>query len=99
MAKGARIAAYDGERRTRADVKAEYGDETGQYVLCRGDRECFDASASNSSLARFANDARGSRFSNNARFTRGAAKGPPLLRATRAIPVGREVFVNYGREY
>ena len=69
MAKDARIAAYDGERRTRADVKEEYGDETGQYVLCRTDRECFDASASNSSLARFANDARGSSFTNNARFT------------------------------
>ena len=98
MAKDARIAAYDGEHRTRADVKEEYGDETGQYVLCRSDRECFDASASNSSLARFANDARGSSFTNNARFTRGA-KGPPLLRAARAIPAGREVLVSYGREY
>ena len=98
MAKDARIAAYDGERRTRADVKEEYGDETGQYVLCRSDRECFDASASNSSLARFANDARGSSLTNNARFTRGA-KGPPLLRAARAITAGREVLVSYGREY
>ena len=59
MAKNARIAAYDGKRRTRADVEQEYGDETGQYVLCRNDKECFDASASNSSLARYANDARG----------------------------------------
>ncbi len=98
MAKDARIAAYTGQRRTRAQVNERYGGDTGQYVLCRSDNECFDASASNSSLARFANDARGSSFANNAWFTRGATRGPPLLCATRAIPVGREVFVSYGRE-
>ena len=99
LAKNARIAPYTGELRTRTDVTQEHGTDTGQYVLCRSDAECFDASKTNSSLARFANDARGSRFKNNAKFTPGAPTRTPLLRSTRAIPAGREIFVSYGREY
>ena len=82
LAKNARVAPYTGEQRTRNQIAQKYGTDTGQYVLCRSDAECFDASS----------------FTNNARFTRGA-KGPPLLRAARAIPAGREVHVSYGREY
>ena len=35
MAKDARIAAYTGQRRTRAQVNERYGGDTGQYVLKR----------------------------------------------------------------
>ena len=99
LAKNARIAPYMGEPQTRAQVKAQYGTDTGQYVLCRSNNECFNASKSNASLSRFANDARGSEYTNNAKFTPGASSGTPLLRATRAIPAGREIFTSYGREY
>ena len=99
LAKNARIAPYAGEKRTRAQVSERYGSDTGQYVLCRSDEECFDARKSNASLARFANDARGTQHTNNAKFTPGVPSGTPLLRATRPIPAGREIFTSYGREY
>ena len=99
LAKNARVASYTGEHRTRNQIAQKYGTDTGQYVLCRSDAECFDASKTNSSLARFANDAHGSTFKNNAKFTPGAQSGTPLLRTTKAIPAGREIYVSYGREY
>ena len=99
LAKNARIAPYAGEKRTRAQVSERYGSDTGQYVLCRSDKECFDARKTNASLARFANDARGTEHTNNAKFTPGVPSGTPLLRATRPIPAGREIFTSYGREY
>ena len=99
LAKNARVAPYTGEQRTRDQITQEYGTDTGQYVLCRSDAECFDASKTNSSLARFANDAHGTTFKNNAKFTPGAQSGTPLLRTTKAIPAGREIYVSYGREY
>ena len=97
LAKNARVAPYTGEQRTRDQITQEYGTDTGQYVLCRSDAECFDASNTNASLARFANDARGSTFSNNAKFTPGAPTRTPLIRSTKAIPAGREIFVNYAK--
>jgi uncharacterized protein len=99
LAKNARVASYTGEHRTRNQIAQKYGTDTGQYVLCRSDAECFDASKTNSSLARFANDAHGTTFKNNAKFTPGGPTGTPLLRSTRAIPAGREIYVSYGREY
>ena len=50
LAKNARIASYMGETQTRAQVKAQYGTDTGQYVLCRSNNECFNASNTNASL-------------------------------------------------
>ena len=52
-----------------------------------------DASASNASAARFANDARGTDKRNNARY-RGFN-----IAATRTVRPGDEILVPYGREY
>lgn len=90
---GAKIADYTGEKMTRAQVGQKYGMRRGDYVVCRNDRECFDGAQTNSSFARYANDARGTPFVNNARFT--AGRTVPILRATRAIPADREIFVSY----
>ena len=43
LAKNERVAPYTGEQRTRDQITQEYGTDTGQYVLCRSDAECFDA--------------------------------------------------------
>ena len=94
---GAKIADYKGEKLTRAAVGHRYKMQQGQYVMCRSDRECFDARRTNSSFARYANDSRGTPFVNNARFTAGG--DAPILRAARAIPADREIFVSYGGDY
>ena len=99
FAKGEKVANYTGEKMTRAQVKGRYGSERGQYVVCRSDSECFDGRKTSASFARFANDARGTSFRNNARFTPGASNHQPILRTTRAIPASREIFANYGSDY
>ena len=98
FAKGDRIADYTAEKLTRAQVDNRYpGNVTAEYVLCRSDRECFDGRRTNSSFARFSNDARGSaQFNNNARFTPGAHNRQPIMRAGRVITAGVEIFTNYG---
>jgi hypothetical protein len=90
---GAKLADYAGEKLTRAQVGQKYNMRRGEYVVCRNDNECFDGARTNSSFARYANDARGTPFVNNARFTPG--RTAPILRATRAIPADREIFVSY----
>ena len=87
------IAPYTGEQLTRAAVEQRYGDERGEYVLCRDSKRCIDSRATNSSAARFANDSRGTDFRNNARFR------ALRLEATRRIRPGDEIFVAYGRDY
>ena len=98
FAKGAKIADYTGEKLTRAQVGNRYpGNVTAEYVLCRSDRECFDGRMTNSSFARFSNDARGStHYKNNAKFTPGAPNRQPIMRAGRVITAGVEIFTNYG---
>ena len=88
-----KIAAYTGEQLTRAAIDERYGDERGEYVLCRDSKRCIDSRATNSSAARYANDSRGTDFRNNSRFK------ALRLEASRRIRPGDEIFVAYGREY
>jgi len=88
-----KIAPYTGEQLTRAAIEERYGDERGEYVLCRDSKRCIDSRATNSSAARFANDSRGTDFRNNARFR------ALRLEATRRIRPGDEIFVAYGKDY
>jgi len=96
--KNEKIVDYTGERVSRAEIDRRYVGTTGQYVLCEGNRpksRCVDARKTNSGAGRYANDARGSNQRNNARFLqRGFG-----IKASRNIPVGREVLVSYGRGY
>ena len=97
--KNQKIADYTGENLSRAQIDQRYpGNTVGEYVLCEGDNansRCVDARKTNSSAARFTNDARGTNQRNNARFLqRGFG-----IKATRNIPADREVFVSYGKAY
>ena len=79
--------------RLRLRLHERYGDERGEYVLCRDNKRCIDSRATNSSAARFANDSRGTEKRNNARFR------ALRVEATRRIRPGDEIFVAYGRDY
>ena len=61
--KDQKIANYTGENLSRAAIERRYPrDRRGEYVLCDGNRlnsRCVDGKKTNSSVARFANDARG----------------------------------------
>jgi len=87
------IGKYTGERMTKAQVNQRYVTRKPQYVLCSGNR-CVDARKTNSSAVRFANDARRTRFKNNARL-----KGLSLKSASKGIPANREIFTGYGSAY
>ena len=60
------------------------------------ERYDVDAKKTNTNVVRYANDSRGSSFSNNA-YVR---PGSDVLRAgSRGIPANREVFWSYGSDY
>ena len=71
---------------TKAEIDRKYGDATAQYVFCANSRHCVDASKTNSSVARYANDNRGSR--SNARFVWDSRNRQVNVRATQRIPGG-----------
>ena len=66
-----------------------------EYLICDAGT-CWDARAKDSTIARFANDARNP-DKNNAEFR--ILRGVPWIVATKTIGVGMEIFVNYGEEY
>lgn len=99
FAKNEKIDDYSGEKLTREEIGERYDGARGEYVLCRSERECFDAAKTSASYARFANSTRGTSLRPNARFTRGSARGFPILRASRPITNGSEIFASYGRDY
>ena len=93
------IAKYTGERLTKAQVDARYKarGQRGDYVLCAGSKptsQCVDARRSNSGVARFANDPRGSGKRANAKLTKAFS-----LKSKRAIRPGTEILASYGAAY
>ena len=91
--KGRSIAKYTGEKMSRAAVDKRYGKKRADYVLCRG-KKCIDARRSNSSVARFVNDSRGTKRKNNTKLTQSFT-----VKATRNITKGSELLAGYGRDY
>jgi hypothetical protein len=65
------------------------------YTICHGN-QCTDAKRTNSCPARYINDKRGTNRQYNVRFTNAY---PVRVKTIRAIPAGRELLVNYGRNY
>ena len=97
--KGTRIVEYKGRKCRWKDVKHE--DSTNPYLM-RVDRiHAIDARRSLKTFGRYANDATGlSRIAgvkNNAEYV--AEGSRCFIEATKNIPAGTEIFVNYGREY
>ena len=93
-----RIGKYVGEKMSRDKVDERYpGNTRAEYVLCPTANHCIDARRTNVSAVRFANDARGTRFKNNAMIRPRAdvVRSKPQ----RGIPKDREIFLSYGTAY
>lgn len=97
--KGSLIVEYKGKITTWKEVDHREGSNGYIYYVKRN--HVIDASRTRSALARYANDARGiSRVKgllNNAEYVEIGLK--VYIKATRDIPAGAEIFVEYGKEY
>lgn len=97
--KGALIVEYKGKRSSWNDADHEDGDNA--YIFYINKKNVINASRYTSALARYANDAKGlSRvkgLSNNSSYY--TKDNRVYIKATKDIPAGSEIFVQYGKDY
>lgn len=97
--KGTRIVEYTGKITKWKDVNHDDGKNMYIYYLKR--YHVIDARGHKEVLARYANDARGltriKGFRNNCEYVNDGLR--VFVHATRDIPAGGEIFVDYGKEY
>mgnify|MGYP000269914698 CR=1 FL=1 len=92
--KGDVVARYTG------DLVPTHGDHGGSaYVLELSEVASIDAARTDTAEGRMVNDARGSGRRNNCRFSCNQAAKTAVLRATRGVRKGEELFVAYGRAF
>lgn len=92
---GSKVVEYTGVLQHEDDGKHDGH----KYCYGLGELLCINAlDPAQSSLARYANDARGSRFKNNVRWAHCRARRV-WFRALRDIEAGEEIFVGYGNGY
>ncbi len=100
ISKGYTIVRYLGDIIDGSQFDATYGkDGLGTYVVGIGDRVYLDATRWKSSKGRYANDARNTRFANNARMVTRGWDLKTYLVAERNIHRGEEILVSYGERY
>ncbi|SIT07679.1 hypothetical protein SAMN05421788_103339 [Filimonas lacunae] len=97
--KGDKIVEYTGKITTWKEV--EHTEGTNPYIFYVNKNHVIDASKDESSIAKYANDARGltriTGLVNNTEFVEEGTR--VFLIATKDIPKGGEIFVGYGKEY
>ena len=97
---GTRIVEYKGKVFTWKEVE-KMPDYRNGYVFYFNSRYVIDAWRTKKSVAHFANDARGfvrmPGIPNNAEYVTEGKRC--YIKASRDIPAGSEIFVDYGREY
>ncbi len=97
--KGSRIVEYKGKITTWKEVNDDDGNNGYIYYVKR--HHVIDASRHASSLARYANDARGLQrikgITNNAAYVEDGLK--VYIESKKNIPRGAEILVEYGKEY
>jgi len=97
--KGTRIVEYKGKISTWKDANHKAGLNPYLYYVNRN--HVIDASADKKSLARYANDARGSKkiqaLLNNCKYVEENHK--VFIQSKKNIPAHSEILVNYGKEY
>ncbi len=91
---GDKIALYTGD--WVYDEDEVWG---GNYLLYWNAEKSIDAARTNAAPGRFANDARGTGKRSNATISYDRRNGNAVLRATRKIKKGDEIFVPYGQGY
>jgi len=97
--KGTRIIEYKGKLTSWKEV--DHRNWSNGYIFYIDRHRVVDASTYRKALGRFANDARGigriRGLRNNAEYK--AEGNKVYIDATRDIPAGAEILVDYGREY
>ena len=97
--KGALIVEYKGTITTWKEV--DHTDGENGYIYYAKRTHVIDARPHPDALARYANDARGLKrikgMVNNAEYTEEGIK--VFIKASKNIPSGSEILVDYGKEY
>jgi SET domain-containing protein len=97
--KGSRIVEYKGKITTWKEVDGKDGNNGYIYYVKRD--HVIDASRHTGALARYANDARGLKrvkgITNNAEYVEEGGK--VFIESRKDIPAGREILVEYGKDY
>jgi len=97
--KGTRIVEYKGKVTTWKEV--DHHDGLNAYIFYINRNHVIDASRHTNSLARFANDAKGSKKSsgliNNCKYVVDGCR--VFLEAKKEIPANEEILAGYGKEY
>jgi SET domain-containing protein len=101
ISKGTRIAEYKGKLERWVDVRHEEEDGTNMYLLQVSARKAINAKNYLTSLARYANDARGTSkvvgLRNNCELV---SEGDRCyIESLRSIKKFEEILVGYGKEY
>lgn len=98
IAKGSRVVEYKGRRTVWSDVK---DDDTNYYIYTINRNNVIDAQKTLSALARYANDAKGltrvKGLANNCVYVNDGNRA--FIEATKNIPAGTEILVDYTKEY
>ena len=97
---GDKICSYTGELVSTVELNSRYGDFTAPYGLQidgHFDGQYHIDAAGVRGLGSMANGAIGRDLAPNAMFFTNA--GRASVKATKHIPAGREILVNYGRDY
>ena len=98
--KGEIVARYTGDLiETDAGRDDANGFEGSHYVLELSERVAVDAARTNTADGRMVNDPRGSGRRANVRFSVDQQRKRVTLRATKAIGVGEEFLLSYGRSF
>jgi SET domain-containing protein len=99
--KGTRIVEYKGKKTTWKDVNIDEGRNGYIYYINRNN--VIDAMPFPQHLARYANDAQGlskvKGITNNCRYVSDMDTLRVYIEAVKDIPAGREILVQYGKEY
>ena len=101
ISKGTRIAEYKGKLERWVDVRHEEEDGTNMYLLQVSARKAINAKNYLTTLARYANDARGTSkvvgLRNNCELV---SEGDRCyIESLRSIKKFEEILVGYGKEY
>lgn len=99
--KGTSIVEYKGRITKWKNVEADEKKGENKYIFYVKRDHVIDAQPYKKALARYANDARGLQriigLRNNAIYVEKGLR--VFIEATRDIPAGSEIFVDYGKEY
>lgn len=97
--KGTRIVEYKGKISTWKD--ADYKKGLNAYIYYVNRNHVIDASALKKSLARYANDAKGSKkmqtLKNNCKYVQDKLR--VFIQSMKVIPAHSEILIGYGKKY